>query len=177
MRILVVSDTHGDTANLDFVIRTLISRLDLVIHLGDGAHDLDRLHRDGLSQLPRLQVKGNMDSDARLPPSRVAEVCGHLIYVSHGHGALASGSLLPLTLAAKAAGASACLFGHTHRPQKSYSDGLLVLNPGSLARPRGGWGPTFAILTVPEDGEGRIEAVHYEILDPGGQPSLRPAFP
>lgn len=169
MKILVVSDTHGDLGNLELVLRTLGPRMDLLVHLGDGARDLERLPRALLYPVPRLMVKGNMDSDPRLPPSRVTEAGGHLLYLSHGHAALASGSPLPMVLAAREAGASACLFGHTHIPHKSYQDGLLLLNPGSLSRPRNGWGPTFALLTVPDNGDGRIEGAHYEILiDPCG---------
>jgi len=177
VRILVISDTHGDTGNLEYLVRTLGNRLDLLIHLGDGAQDLDRLPEDALRGIPCMQVKGNMDSDPRLPPSRVTQVRRHLIYVSHGHAALASGTPLPMILAAREAGASVCLFGHTHIPQRTRVEGMLVLNPGSLSRPRGGWGPTFALLKVPEDGVGRIEALHYEIRDPGGRPSLRVVYP
>lgn len=173
MKILVVSDTHGDLGNLERVLRILGSRLDLLLHLGDGARDLDRLPRSPERSIPCLQVKGNMDSDPHLPPSRVTRAGGHLLYLSHGHAALASGSPLPMILAAREAGASACLFGHTHVPHKSYSEGLLVLNPGSLSRPRNGWGPSFALLTVPEAGDGRIEATHYEIRDNPDGPAFR----
>lgn len=177
MKILVVSDTHGDTGNLELVLRILGPRLDLLLHLGDGARDLDRLPRGLTLSLPVLQVKGNMDSDAHLPPSRLIRAGNRLLYVSHGHAALASGSPLPMILAAREAGASACLFGHTHVPHKSYTDGLLVLNPGSLSRPRNGWNPSFALLTLPEDGDGRIEAAHYEIRDGRGGPAFRAIDP
>lgn len=172
MKILVISDTHGELSNLELVIRILGPDLDFLIHLGDGARDLERLPRELVHTIPHLQVKGNMDSDARLPPSRVTEAGGHRLYLSHGHAALASGSPLPMILAAREAGASACLFGHTHVPHKSYSDGLLVLNPGSLSRPRNGRSPSFALLTVPDNGTGRIEAGLYEILDGRDGPSF-----
>jgi len=177
MKILVVSDTHGDARNLAFVAQTLGNSLDLVIHLGDGASDFEKLPPEILGSTPRVIVRGNMDSDPRLPPNRVASVRKHLIYASHGHAALASGSLLPLLYAAEEAKASVCLFGHTHIPHKKQAEGILMLNPGSLSRPRGGWGPTFAILTIPEDGTGQIDAVHYEILNAGGTLSLHAVFP
>ncbi|HSV56896.1 MAG TPA: YfcE family phosphodiesterase, partial [Magnetospirillaceae bacterium] len=168
---------HGDTINLDYTLRLLGKRLDLVIHLGDGARDLDRLAADVLSGVPRLVVKGNTDSDARLPPSRVTEIGDRRLYISHGHAALASGSLLPLVLAARAAGASACLYGHTHIPHRAISDAILILNPGSLSRPRAGWNPTFAVLTFPRDGTDPIEAAHYEIRSSGAHPSIRAVYP
>jgi len=177
MKILVVSDTHGDVRNLAFVIRTLGERLDLIIHLGDGAADLERLSGEIPVSIPRFMVRGNMDSDPHLLPSRVASVRKHLIYASHGNAALASGSLLPLLYAAREAKASVCLFGHTHIPHRKRMENVLLLNPGSLSRPRGGWGPTFALLNVPEDGAGQIEAVHYEILSAGGRLSLHAVFP
>lgn len=177
MKILVISDTHGDARNLQFVVEKLGDKLDLVIHLGDGASDLDKLTPGSLGAVPRVVVRGNMDTDPSLPSDRIASAREHRIYAAHGHSALAAGSFLPLLYAAREVNASVCLFGHTHIPHRKEIDGILLINPGSLSRPRGGWGPTFAVLSVPDDGKSRIEVVHYEILDPKGNPSLHAVFP
>ena len=177
MRILIISDTHGDVRNLAYVIREFGPRIDRILHLGDGAADLEKLRSKISPSIPCEAVRGNMDSGSCLPASRVTSVGEHRIYASHGNTALAGGSLLPLLYAAREAGAEACLFGHTHVPYKRTSEGVLLLNPGSLSRPRGGWGPTFAILDVPEDGSDKIVAVHYEILNPGENPSVRSIAP
>jgi uncharacterized protein len=177
LRILVVSDTHGDICNLQFVAEKMGDKLDLIIHLGDGALDLDKLMPGSLGSVPRVLVRGNMDTDPSLPSDRIASANKHTIYAVHGHSALSAGSLLPLLYAAREAKASVCLFGHTHIPHRKEIEGILLINPGSLSRPRGGWGPTFVILSVPEDEKSRIEAVHYEILDPKGHPSLHTVYP
>ena len=47
------------------------------------------------------------------------------------------------------------MFGHTHKPYLEYcSDGLVVLNPGSLSYPRqDGRHPSFMIMEIDRFGE------------------------
>ena len=52
---------------------------------------------------------------------------------------------------AEDSGAKVLLFGHTHRAFVQVQRGILVLNPGSISRPRGRDRPTFAVIDVPED--------------------------
>lgn len=49
----------------------------------------------------------------------------------------------------------AALFGHTHIPLVEAQGDVLLVNPGSLSRPRGGSAPGCALLTI-EQGEVRV---------------------
>jgi predicted phosphodiesterase len=62
-----------------------------------------------------------------LPETEVLELSGISIYVLH--------DLARLDLKPKAAGFSAVISGHTHRPIQETRDGVLYFNPGS-AGPR-----------------------------------------
>ncbi len=65
-----------------------------------------------------------------------------------------------------------CFFGHTHLPFWEVMQGVLLLNPGSLSRPRGSFGPSFAVLEAPPLGMGAIDVKIYELS--GG--AARPRF-
>lgn len=165
MRFIVVSDTHGDAEGLRIVISRLGKVMDGLIHLGDGANDISGLR---FLKMPQVySVRGNVDNSWSLPPVRVVHANGRKIMLAHGHHYLETSSLRPFVLAALQEQASAFLFGHTHVPYLGEEDGVLLLNPGSLSRPRGIYGPSFAILTVPEQPDGAINVKMYELIGKG----------
>jgi putative phosphoesterase len=99
-----------------------------IIHAGDvGSPNI----LGKLSEIaPVTAVRGNIDKDAlarTLPETEVLELGGISIYVLH--------DLARLDLKPKAAGFSAVISGHTHRPTQEIRDGVLYFNPGS-AGPR-----------------------------------------
>lgn len=53
---------------------------------------------------------------------------------------------------ARMAGAQAVCFGHSHIPFLTWEEGILLLNPGSLSRPRSCSQSGCALLTV-ENGD------------------------
>jgi hypothetical protein len=130
MKILVVSDTHGDY----WTLRRCIDRergVSLVIHLGDGETDLARAGNlpDGT---PVLQVRGNCDFYSDLPTMLVTEEGGKRILMTHGHEQMVKYGESLLWQTAREHRADIALYGHTHRPVQRYEDGLYVCNPGSL---------------------------------------------
>ncbi|HOX17059.1 MAG TPA: metallophosphoesterase family protein [Spirochaetales bacterium] len=167
MRILVVSDTHGELGALAAVLSKLGERADLLVHCGDGAEDAERAKSLGLPCPPVVAVRGNVDLDRRLPASRSLSVDGIPILILHGNAWLdGAGSLLPLALHGAEKGAALVLFGHTHHPALADAGGLVLVNPGSLSRPRGGRGKSFALLRVdpgPGPTRDRVEALFYEV--------------
>ena len=69
MRIVVVSDTHQNTALLEQAVRQAIADgpIDGLIHCGDGVRDLDCVEAALLASNPRIRiyaVKGNCDLGA-----------------------------------------------------------------------------------------------------------------
>src|SRR2546422_6566710 len=121
----VISDTHG------LVRPEAIEKLrgcDLIVHCGDiGALAvLDALR----AVAPVHAVRGNNDQGpwaSELPTDDVIEVGSHTLYVIHALG--------ELSLEPAAAGFTAVLSGHSHRPFVEPRKGVLFVNPGS-AGPR-----------------------------------------
>ena len=79
---------------------------------------------------PTFAVRGNNDRDAwgmALPLTDVVVAGSHHIYLVH--------DIADLDVDPAAAGFSAVVTGHSHKPLSEWRDGVLYLNPGS-AGPR-----------------------------------------
>ncbi len=129
MKILVLSDSHGDGWNL----REIFSRergFSLCIHLGDGERDLEPFFP--MPGVPLLQVRGNCDFYSTLPSKIVTQEGGKTILCTHGHEQHVKYGLSDLRFAARDAKADIALYGHTHVPVQTYDDGLYLCNPGSV---------------------------------------------
>ena len=130
MKIVVVSDTHGDV----FSLRRCLERergADLFFHLGDGETDVSHAS-DLLRGMPVLQVRGNCDWYSQLPARLVTEEGGRRILLTHGHEQMVKCGDSILRQTARELHADIALYGHTHRPVQRYEDGLYICNPGSL---------------------------------------------
>jgi putative phosphoesterase len=147
VRILVVSDTHRETAPLAGIIRAARGGFDTILHLGDCAPDA----LAAASAAPGaavFAVRGNCDGgDPAYQDWLTVPAEGHIIFMTHGHRYGAAGGTQRLCRAAMERGADVCLFGHTHFPMIERG-GVLIVNPGSLSRPRGFPVPTYAALTI-----------------------------
>jgi hypothetical protein len=101
---------------------------DFIIHAGDIGDPA--VLRDLSSLAPVTAMRGNVDRGSwasPLPETEVLSVGAALIYVLRDLGRL--------NLNPAAAGFHAVIFGHSHRPERRESEGVLFLNPGS-AGPR-----------------------------------------
>lgn len=150
MRIIVVSDTHGNFGALQAVAAARRNDADLFIHLGDGAREAERVAR----QFPAgsfLLVRGNCDFGSKLPAEGLADADGKKIYYTHGDVLGVKFGLGRLMAQARLARADIALYGHTHVPYTGYEDGLYIMNPGSLGHPREG-GPTYGVVDVTRAG-------------------------
>lgn len=150
MRILVLSDSHGDLAALAMAIEAFQASHDLIIHAGDGAMDLARLRMAGLGLKPWEAVRGNADYSGDMGTSRVLDLGGYRVFLCHGH-LLGIGESLDALIRASH-GCSIVIFGHSHRPYAKRHQGRLFLNPGSIARPRGRKSGTLLSLDLGEAG-------------------------
>jgi len=121
----IISDTHG---LLRPAAVEALHGSQAIIHAGDVGregilHDLEQI-------APVTVVRGNIDTSAwarKLPATNVLEIAGTSIYVLH--------NIDELDLDPAAAGFSAVIFGHSHRPLIETRKGVLFFNPGS-AGPR-----------------------------------------
>ncbi len=129
MLLAVISDTHLRDSLLPDHVMEILSGADLILHAGDI---LDMQVLDQLSELAEtVAVTGNMDqgSVARaLPESRLIEVEGFKIGLTHGYGPPGE---ITSRVRARFDDVDCIVFGHTHRPLMEESDGVLFFNPGS----------------------------------------------
>lgn len=132
MKILVLSDSHS---GLRFM-RSCIEHIkpEAVVHLGDHYDDAQAMS-EAYPDIPFHMVPGNCDR-YRCPPFAqeilVYPVCGIKLYMTHGHLHNVKQGIYRLLADARASGAQAVLFGHTHQALcRQEADGLWILNPGS----------------------------------------------
>ncbi|MBP9989483.1 MAG: YfcE family phosphodiesterase [Ruminococcus sp.] len=130
MRILVLSDSHGDKFALrEAIIQQPTARI--IYFLGDGERDLDfAVSSDTVTQI--VKVKGNCDYASNLPAYFVDEVEGKRIYITHGYLENVKYTKENLYKRAVDNKASIALYGHTHIPDTTYKDGIWLVNPGSI---------------------------------------------
>ena len=143
-KILVMSDTHGNKANIARAIEKF-NDVDCIIHLGDYVRDAEYLK--SLTSKMVYPVKGNCDIASTVKNKQVIHVGGVKILAVHGHRQGVKLSLLRLGLYAQEKGVDIALFGHTHIPAESFYENVLLLNPGSLGEPRGRK-PTVGLITI-----------------------------
>ena len=147
MRIGLISDTHG---LLRPEALTALAGVSRILHAGDvgNAEVLDALAQVA----PVEAVRGNVDREPwamALPRDLWREAAEKTIYVTHEPGRF--------DLDPRAAGIHVVVFGHTHRPQVAWEDGVLYVNPGS-AGPRRFSDPVTVALLELDDGGGRPRA-------------------
>ena len=145
MRAVVLSDSHGDIHACEKAIDSM-SKVDLIIHLGDIARDVRHISLK-YPEIRLASVVGNNDvcfSTDEL--EKVIEFDGRKIFICHGHTLGVHHETERLESVALKKGCSVALFGHTHcAVDKKSGSGILVLNPGSVSRPRSG-SASFAVL-------------------------------
>ena len=144
MKILVLSDSHGDVAAMTRAVRQFAP--DLVLHLGDCLRDAMRLQEQS-APIPKEMVPGNCDFGTHAPETRILELGGVRILMTHGHRFQVKMSPLRAIYAAAEAQAQLLLYGHTHQALHTAQMGVQVLNPGSCGGPAG----TCGIIEINEE--------------------------
>jgi len=159
MRILVVSDTHGREENLIKVLEET-GTPDCLLHLGDS--ECGEEYMRSIVKCPLHMVSGNCDFFTQLPKTKIIELGGCKIMMTHGHYYYVSVGTRDLVEEAKTNGCNVAMFGHTHRPFIDQSDEeLTVLNPGSLSFPRqDGRRPSYITMDIHE-GQPVQYVLHY----------------
>lgn len=165
MKLLIMSDTHGDEEIIERV-KGYHPDAHKVIHCGDS--ELPYTH-------PALQgverVKGNCDHDQNYLEEMLFQVNGDRVYVTHGHLYDVKNSPMKLIYRAKEVGAQIVCFGHSHVLGAEYIDDILFINPGSLLKPRRIKEKSFVLLTITsthftlqcyDDNNNLIDELFYE---------------
>jgi hypothetical protein len=150
-RLLVLADTHGNVRALEAVLNWAVNRpvssvINIALFLGDGTEDLSRAANTTGFCCEWKLVRGNNDFDSNLQDNAVFDSSGHRFFLCHGHRYALYNGYYSLMAAASKNEASVVLFGHTHVPYYKKANGLLLVNPGSVGRPRSRIGATFAVI-------------------------------
>ena len=146
MRILLVSDTHGNQ-NALLKAHEAAGRCDAVIHLGDGEQDALLLEAVD-DQIQLFQVAGNCDLGSTTPRELLCEFGKVRLLLCHGDRYGVKTGLSRLIERGHAAEVDVILYGHTHLAQSVQLEGLLLINPGTLAAPA--TYRSYAILEITE---------------------------
>ena len=164
---LIFSDSHG---NIDRLLEIVKKHSDVneIFHLGDIEKDEDRL-RNSLPCSVYI-VRGNCDYSASLKENLLFDYYGKKVAMTHGHRYLSYGMETGLRYWGLQNEADILMFGHTHIPYlaseenkgkidlefgKKYEfekkSGMIMLNPGSISKPRqAGHIPTYALMEIDE---------------------------
>lgn len=150
MKILVVSDTHGRDRGLEQAVEQE-RPFDMLIHCGDVEGREDYI--EALTECPCCIVAGNNDFFSDLPREEEISIAGHKFLITHGHYYGVSVDFSGIIDEAHSRNLDGVFFGHTHKPILKMTDGLLILNPGSLSYPRQqNRKPSYAVLHTDQSG-------------------------
>ncbi|WP_396426692.1 metallophosphoesterase [Lederbergia sp. NSJ-179] len=141
MKLLVVSDSHGNRSILKELKRKYEHEMDALIHCGDSELRAVDPVLEGFHV-----VSGNCDLDPKFPNELLLNIQGNKIFITHGHLFQIKSSLLNISYRAKELGAQFAFFGHSHLLGADKMDEIVFLNPGSILLPRGGNEKTYSIV-------------------------------
>jgi uncharacterized protein len=156
-KVLVVSDSHGLTKELEVLRERHLNEVDLMIHCGDSEMMPDDKVMNGY-----LTVKGNCDIGG-YPLETTTEIAGRKFFVTHGHKYSVKSSLMNLKYKAAEVGADIACFGHSHVLGAEVIGDTLFLNPGSIRMPRERFEKTYVILELLD------ETIKMSVFDISGQ--------
>ncbi len=146
MKILVFSDSHGSTSNMIKVIERHLD-IEYIIHLGDYGSDILKVNELFPTHLTEA-VQGNNDKQRLYSLEQTITLVGKKILLVHGHNYGVKYSLSSLTAKGLIEKYDLILFGHTHEPVNERREGLLLVNPGSIAKPYKLIRPSYAVVEI-----------------------------
>lgn len=146
MKLIAVSDNHGNTYYMEEILSIYEDEVENWIHCGDS-----ELMEDNPLWQQFKTVTGNMDYAPGFELERIVEYKGYKFLVVHGHKHAVKRSNDELKRRAKEEGASIVFYGHTHMPQAEEEDGILFINPGSLTQPRDRSVGTYLLMDFDEE--------------------------
>ena len=168
MKVLIVSDSHGLTAELEKLKERHRVEAELLIHCGDS-----ELEADHPAMMDYVTVRGNCDVDQRYPLEAVKEAGSRRILITHGHHYSVKTDLMKLSYKAREVSADIVCFGHSHFLGAEMVYDTLFINPGSIRLPRGRQERTYVILEIGEHAY-NIKVYDY---DKGELSDLERSFP
>lgn len=157
MKLLLLSDTHG---KLDKAIEVYhhLKNINMILHCGDCLEDAENLMSE--LDIPVISVAGNCDYPDH-PAKKIVDTPGGKILLTHGHRENVNYDITRLLYLTEEEDCVCGCFGHTHVPFHDEFDGIQLVNPGSLSKPRDGSNGSFALLDCTSDGI-TADIVYYD---------------
>ncbi len=149
MRILVISDSHGKSYEIEKVIEAQ-PEAKHIFFLGDCVRDIEDLSFCYADRNFHI-VEGNCDGYTMYKSCDAENICGKRILYTHGHTYSVKSGKTRLIEWAKAQNADIVLYGHTHVAEGEYIDGVYFVNPGSLCSGRCGF-TSYAVVDITDSG-------------------------
>lgn len=135
MKILVVSDSHGNVEDLDRLYK-IYPKMDLYLHLGDSECDEFQI-------TPFISVRGNCDYFSDFREQIIIPTPMGFLLAQH-HPLISTKFLQEKQI-------KFFLSGHTHRRIEKIQSDVIYLNPGSISYPRDGHPRSYLILEITKD--------------------------
>lgn len=125
MRIIIISDTHGDKTFFDLIN---YHQADVMLHAGDS-----QLMKKDFIDKPILIVRGNCDFD-NFDLTCNFSTEKNTFFMTHGDLDNVNFGCDEIVSLAKENGANICIYGHTHIVDVHKQDDIICINPGSFTR-------------------------------------------
>jgi putative phosphoesterase len=152
-----MSDSHGYSKPIVQILNNNPTA-DFFIHLGDGYREFSRVAEDftedyGYDPDKFICVRGNSEFGVQnLPDTLVLPFEGKKVLITHGHKLNVKYGLDTLKSLAVTEKADIVLYGHTHRKNEAFENGIYFLNPGSITEPRGSFPPSYGYVDIVQNG-------------------------
>ncbi len=193
--LLLLSDSHGDSEAVINVFKNCGAKADALLFSGDGLQDMlhiintaayDAKLRDCLPSVlflvsgnsDSLKYTANLEAASKIPslqknPEKILKfdenlflnICGSKILLTHGHEFFVDYELSPLSFFTEQNGCGIAVYGHTHVPRVEKVNSALLINPGSVSRPRCGSKKSFAFLTLEKNKTPRVDFMTLDSFD------------
>ena len=149
MKIIVFSDSHGNSRVINRVLSMHVDSSGYSIHLGDGAYDflaIAPLYKN----LRFAAVAGNCDraSSMTAPTELLLSIDNFRLSLCHGHKYGVKFGTARLIKYAADAGADIALFGHTHKAYEAFIPDAGGGRPIRLFNPGAAVAGSFGLIEI-----------------------------
>lgn len=144
MKILVLSDSHGDLKTLKKAADKYSRNADIIVHCGDGTKGDVEFLKENYKNSMIIAVKGNCDFGSSLNNYEKINIEGKNILITHSHLQNTKFTLVNLSYKALEENCDMVFFGHTHIPTDQTFGDVRLINPGSCS----GWNGSCAVVEI-----------------------------
>lgn len=155
MKVIVVSDSHGETENITRLSRIAKDeKAEKVIHLGDDYDDADLLFDHGITVDRVPGVFSAYYTEKDIPNRKIIDINGWKVLLTHTRERHANDLVddTPPEQYLREGSIHIVLYGHSHIPAIAIENGIYLINPGHLkSNDKRGYEPSYALLNIEKD--------------------------